>query len=158
MAKAKARQELNRSRKVRHLRSQSLSRQRPTPSCLHGKGESQTRTQQIKKSCQHKNNMQSCLHGKDESKTEYSASRTTLTTWTTHPKNKQRHTSREGINKESSFKKEYNYSVIKIKSTEVDYIQASSSGEEITTLRLSTTLLAKSSTSGSIRSTASMYS
>ena len=35
------------------------------------------------------NNMQSCLHGKDESKTEYSASRTTLTTWTTHPKNKQ---------------------------------------------------------------------
>ena len=50
-AKAKARQELNRSRKVV--------------------------------------NMQGCLHGKDEGKTKYSASRTTLITWTTHPRNKQ---------------------------------------------------------------------
>ena len=68
---------------------ESLSRQRTTPSCLHGKDEGQTSTRQIKKGCQHKDNMQSCLHSKDESKTKYSASQITLITWTTHPKNKQ---------------------------------------------------------------------
>ena len=45
-------------------------------------------TQQIKRGCQHKDNMQSCSHGKVESKTKYSASQITLITWTTHPKNK----------------------------------------------------------------------
>ena len=50
-AKAKARQELNRSKKVV--------------------------------------NIQVCLHGKDEGKTKYSASRTTLITWITRPRNKQ---------------------------------------------------------------------
>ena len=46
-------------------------------------------TQQIKRGCQHKDNMQSCSHGKVESKTKYSASQITLIAWTTHPKNKQ---------------------------------------------------------------------
>ena len=68
---------------------ESLSRQRSTPSCLYGKDEGQTSTQQIKKGCQHKDNMQSCSHGKVKSKIKYSASQITLITWTTHPKNKQ---------------------------------------------------------------------
>ena len=59
------------------------------PSCLCGADRSQANTQQIKRGCRHKDNMQSCSHGKVESKTKYSASQITLIAWTTHPKNKQ---------------------------------------------------------------------
>ena len=89
---------------------ESLSRQWTTPSCLHGEDEGQTSTRQIKKGCQHKDNMQSCLHGKDESKTKYSACQITLITWTTHPKNKQGIQAEKTSSKIFIKKKEYNYS------------------------------------------------
>ena len=84
-----------------------------------------------------------------------------LITWTTHSKNKQgediqaKKTSTK--NKESSFKKKYNILLQRLE-YKGQIHQASSSGEEISILRLSTILLAKSLTSGSIFSTASRYS
>ena len=82
-------------------------------------------------------------------------------TWTTHLKNKQgediqaKKTSTN--DKESSFKKKYNILLQRLE-YKGQLHQASSSGEEISISRLSTILLAKSSTSGWTFSTTSRYS
>ena len=84
-----------------------------------------------------------------------------LITWTTHLKNKQGediHAKKTSTkNKESSFKKEYNILLQRL-AYKGQLHQASSSGEEISILGLSTILLAKSSTSGSTFSMTSRYS
>ena len=77
MAQKKARQALNRSRKVVstkiYIYNELFTWDRKV----------------LDKSRKFVKIAQNCLQGKDESKTKYSASQITLITWTTHPKNKQ---------------------------------------------------------------------
>jgi hypothetical protein len=110
-------------------------------SCLQVIDESQTSTREIKKVYQNNDlHIPSCLHGTNKSQKQ-------------HP------TDQEDINKnkESSFQKKFNVLLQKLE-YKGQLHQALSSGEEISMLRLSTILLAKSSTSGSTFSTASRYS
>ena len=108
--------------------------------CLQVTDKSQTSTRQIKKVCQNNDlHIPSCLHGTNESHKSTRQIKKTSTK-----------------NKESSFKKKFSVLLQKLE-YKGQLHQALSSGEEISMLRLSTILLAKSSTSGSTFSTASRY-